>query len=68
MSIIDATVDAIGGVFGDQWKDVVTSGDFDEHTVVAPGVRKRRQEGRGSNQGLEDVLSNGSLIYVPEGT
>ena len=68
MSIIDATVDAIGGVFGDQWKDVVTSGDFDEHTVVAPGIRKRRQGDRGSNQGLEDVLSSGSLIYVPEGT
>lgn len=68
MGIIDATADAFGGVFGDQWKDVVTSGDFDERTVVAPGIRKRSQQGRGSNQGLEDVLSNGSLIYVPEGT
>lgn len=68
MGIINAAFDSIGGVLADQWKDVVTAPPFDEHTVVAPGIRKNSQNGRGANRGAEDILSNGSLILVPEGT
>lgn len=68
MGILDATFDAIGGALQDQWKDVVTAGTFNEHTIVAPGVRKRSQGGRGNNLGSEDILSNGSIVYVPENT
>lgn len=68
MGIFDAAFDSIGGVLADQWKDIVTAPAFDEHTVVAPGTRKNSQNGRGANRGAEDILSNGSLIFVPEGT
>lgn len=68
MGIFDAAFDSIGGVLADQWKDIVTAPAFDEHTVVAPGIRKNSQSGRGANRGAEDILSNGSLIFVPEGT
>lgn len=68
MGILDAAFDSIGGVLSDQWKDVVTAAPFDEHTVVAPGVRKDSQNGRGNNFGAEDILSNGSIIFVPENT
>lgn len=68
MGIFDAAFDSIGGVLADQWKDIVTAPAFDEHTVVAPGIRKNSQNGRGANCGAEDILSNGSLIFVPEGT
>lgn len=68
MGIIDAAFDSLGGVLSDQWKDVVTAGHFDEHTVVAPAVRRTSQNGRGANRGAEDILTNGSVIYVPEGT
>lgn len=68
MGIFDAAFDSIGGVLADQWKDIVTAPAFDEHTVVAPGIRKNSQNGRGTNRGAEDILSNGSLIFVPEGT
>lgn len=68
MGIIDAAFDSIGGVLADQWKDVVTAPAFDERTVVAPGVRKDSQNGRGANRGAEDILSTGSVIFVPEGT
>ena len=68
MGIIDAAFDSIGGVFSDQWKDVITAGHFDEHTLVTPGVRRNSQNGRGGNYGAEDILSNGSIIYVPENT
>ena len=68
MGIFDAAFDSIGGVLADQWKDIVTAPAFDEHTFVAPGIRKNSQNGRGTNRGAEDILSNGSLIFVPEGT
>ena len=68
MGILDAAFDSIGGVLSDQWKDVITAGSFDEHTIVAPGIRKDSQNGRGANYGAEDILSNGSIIFVPENT
>ena len=68
MGILNAALDSIGGVLSDQWKDVITAAPFDEHTVVAPGIRKDSQNGRGANFGAEDILSNGSIIFVPENT
>lgn len=68
MSILDSIFDSVGGVFADQWKDIITAGPFDEYAVVVPGVRKDEQNGRGGNQGSEDVISNGSLLFVPENT
>lgn len=68
MGIFDAAFDSIGGMFQDQWKDIVTAGPFDELTLVAPGIRKQSQNGRGANYSSNDVLSNGSQIFVPENT
>ena len=68
MGILDAAFDAFSGTLADQWKDIVTVGEFDERTAVAPGVRKRSSEGYGYNQGQSNILSNGSIIYVPENT
>ena len=68
MGILDAAFDAFSGTLADQWKDIVTVGEFDERTAVAPGVRKRNTEGYGYNQGQSNILSNGSIIYVPENT
>lgn len=68
MGLFDSAFDSLEGMLADQWKDIVTAGPFDEHTLVAPGVRKRQQSGLGANRGSEDVLSNGSVIFVPENT
>lgn len=68
MGILDAAFDSLGGVLADQWKDVITTAPFDEHTLVSPGIRKDSQNGRGANYGAEDILSNGSIIFVPENT
>lgn len=68
MGLFDSALDSLEGVLADQWKDIVTVRPFTEHTVVAPGYRKRNQEGLGANNGLEDILSNGSIILVPENT
>lgn len=69
MGIIRAFTGAIAGTFADQWKDIITAGNFDEHTVVTPGVYQQTNKGRGSNfNGSNGVISNGSKIFVPENT
>lgn len=69
MGLIQAFSGAIGGTFADQWKDIITSGPFDERTVVAPGLFRQSNAGRGVNRrGSADVISNGSKIFVPENT
>lgn len=69
MGIIRAFTGAISGTFADQWKDIITAGTFDEHTVVSPGILKALNNGRGTNlYGSTGVISNGSKIYVPENT
>lgn len=67
MGLVQAFSGAIGGTFADQWKDIVTAGQFDEHTVVGPGLLQARNNGRGANyKGSAGVISNGSKIFVPE--
>ena len=69
MGIFRALQDSVASTFSDQWKEIVTSGTFDEHTLVAPGALKLRNKGRGTNNpGSEGVISNGSKIFVPENT
>lgn len=69
MGIIKAVSNAVGGTFADQWKDIITAGDFDEHTVVVPGILKNTNNGRGANlNGSKGIISNGSKIFVPENT
>lgn len=69
MGLLKAVSDSVSGVFSDQWKDIITAGSFDEHTVVAPGCLKNTDNGRGQNtRGSNGVISNGSKIFVPENT
>ncbi len=69
MSIIQAFTGAISGTFADQWKDIITAGQFDEYSAVIPGVLKTTNNGRGANlHSSKGVISNGSKIYIPENT
>lgn len=69
MGLIRAFTGSIKGTFADQWKDIITSGNFDEHTVVSPGILKQTSSNRGTyNYATEGVISNGSKIFVPENT
>lgn len=69
MGLIKAATDSLGGTLANQWLDLITAGYFDEHTVVAPGVLKSTNNGRGNNLlGSQGVISNGSKIFVPENT
>ena len=69
MGIFKAFKDATASTFANQWKEIITAGDFDEHTLISPGMLKTRDMGRGTNNlGSEGVISNGSKIFVPENT
>ncbi|MCT8393607.1 SPFH domain-containing protein [Weissella confusa] len=69
MGLVKAFSGALTGTLADQWKEIITAGRFDEHTVVVPGVLQVSNNGRGVNlNGSYGVVSNGSKIYVPENT
>lgn len=70
MGIIKAFADSVSGSFADQWKEIITAGNFDELTAIAPGLLKVKDNvGRGSNVKRSDgVITSGSIIYVPENT
>ena len=68
MGIIRAASDSFGGTFADQWKDIFTAGQFDEHTVVSPGILKQDGKRGSNNKGTPGVITNGSKIFVPENT
>ena len=69
MGVIKAFKDAVASTFADQWKEIITAPVFNEHLLVAPGIIKTRNMGRGANNvGSDGIISNGSKIYVPENT
>lgn len=69
MGLIKAFTGALGGTLADQWKDIIIPTTFDEYTVINPGIRRSTNNGRGTNyKGSEGVITNGSMIYVPENT
>lgn len=67
MGLIKAFSGALGGTLADQWKDIITAGEFDEHDAVVPGLFITSNNGRSSNsKGSVAVVTNGSKIYIPE--
>ena len=69
MGILKAISDSISSSFADQWKELITVDPFDELTAVLPGYLKKTNSGKGNNfYGSKDIISNGSIIFVPENT
>lgn len=69
MGLLKAFSGALTSTLADQWKDIYESGHFDEHSVLVRGKKKETDNGRGSNtKGSSGVITNGSLIFVPENT
>lgn len=69
MGFIKAFAGALGGTLGDQWKDFLTPPPGLAPTAALfPGVPQGQNAGRGSNtKGSANIITNGSLIVVPEG-
>ncbi len=63
MGIIKAAIGAIGGALADTWLEAIQPADMGNNTVLVPGIVKTNR--RSSNtKGNENVVSNGSKIYV----
>jgi len=69
MGFIKAFTGALGGTFADQWLDFLAPPRGLEPTAALfPAVPQGKNAGRGSNtQGSSNIITNGSLIVVPEG-
>jgi len=67
MGIFKAVTSSIGGALADQWLETIEPSQMDNSTLVSYGTFVRKGDSRGSNKrGTEDVISNGSIIHVPE--
>ena len=66
MGIFKAIGSSVKGAFRDQWKEIITAPEFDEYQVFAPGFLKT--EGSQNTKGTDGVISNGSIVHVPENT
>jgi membrane protease subunit (stomatin/prohibitin family) len=67
MGIIKAAAGAIGGALADQWLETIEPAKIDNTILATYGTIVRKNDSRSSNRRrTEDVISNGSIIHVPE--
>lgn len=67
MGIIKAMGGALGSGLADQWLETVEPDKINNTILASYGVLVRKNDKRSSNKkGTEDVISNGSIIHVPE--
>lgn len=66
MGLIKAITGAAGGILGDQWKEYFYCDALDADTLVAKG-RKRVDRRSSNTKGVDNIISNGSVIAVADG-
>lgn len=62
MGLIKAAVSSVGGVLKDSWLETIEPGQMTDQTVMVSGVKVRK--GKSSNNGDDNIVSNGSVIHV----
>lgn len=67
MGIVKASKDAIQRATADQWLEKIIPAETSEGIMATPGVRHRADASETENtKGTPEIISNGSLIEVPE--
>ncbi len=66
MGLIKAAKDALGSLVADQWREYFYCTSMNSDTLMVKG-EKRVTQGRNSNQGTDNIISNGSIISVNAG-
>lgn len=66
MGLIQAALAAAGGVLGDQWKEFFYCDSLSPEILVAKGHR-RKSSSWSSNDGSDNIITNGSKISVNDG-
>ena len=64
MGLIKAALGAAGGVLSDQWKEYFYCDALGADVLAVKG---RKRVSGGSNNGLDNIISNGSVIAVADG-
>ena len=65
MGLIRAGIEAVSSVLADQWKEFFYCEAMAPNVLVTKGVK--RTNGRSSNNGSDNIISNGSGIAVADG-
>ena len=65
MGLIKAALGSVGGVMADQWKEYFYCEALPADILAVKGLK--RVSGRSSNQGSDNIISNGSVIAVADG-
>ena len=65
MGLIKAALGAAGGVLADQWKEFFYCDAMPKEVLLIKG--QKRSSSRGSNNGTDNIISNGSGIAVADG-
>lgn len=66
MGLIKAAKDAIGSMLADQWREYFYCDSLSNDILVVKG-QKRINNGRNSNKGSDNIITDGSIIAVNEG-
>ena len=66
MGLIQAALASAGGVLGDQWKEFIYCDSLSPEILVAKGHR-RKSHSWSSNDGDDNIITNGSRISVNNG-
>ena len=66
MGLSKAAKDAIGGLMADQYLEYFYCTSLDSNTLMAKG-EKKITKGRNSNNGNDNIISNGSIVSVNVG-
>ena len=65
MGLIKAALSSAASVASEQWKEYFYCDALDSNTIMVKG--QKRQSGRSSNRGSDNVISSGSVIAVADG-
>ena len=69
MGLVKVIKESFSGTLRDQWKEIIVPDTFDEKTLLVPGiVKSTSKEKESNNKHTEAIISNGSIINVPENT
>lgn len=65
MGLIKAAKEAISSMMADQWREYFYCDALSNDILVAKG--RKRVTGKGGNKGVDNIITNGSIIAVNEG-